>query len=295
MNADGIAEFLAVARSGTFTSAARALDVSVPHVSRQVRRLEARIGVVLFQRSTRSVRLTEAGEHLQRSCEKLSRDLDQAVDAVRSGETTLTGRVRIAAPTGSFETGFLAEALAAFATHHPGIELDVEFNPRSVDLIHDGYDLAIRADIGERAGLSCHALVARRRVAAASPGYLESFGMPLRPADLRHHTCIKTHSNTWTFTENGRRRDIPVHGRLRFNSGPSIRAACEAGLGVAYMVYEGFGDAIATGRVVPVLESFWRDDAVMYAVHPETDHLASRVEKLVTHLKLWAERPVDIY
>ncbi len=290
MNAEGLSEFLAVARSGTFTGAARALDVSVPHVSRQIRRLEARLGVILFQRTTRSVRLTEAGRRLQESSERISHDLDQALDEVRSGETALTGRVRVAAPTGSFEAGFMADALATFAIDHPEIELDVEFSPRWVDLINDGYDLAIRADTSDRAGLSCHPLVARRRVAAASPDYLKAFGTPHRPAELRHHTCIKTHTNTWSFTENGRRRDVAIHGRLRFNSGPSIRAACEAGLGVAYMVEDGFGDAIATGRVIPILKDFWRDDAVMYAVHPETDHLPNRVAALLAHLKRAAER-----
>lgn len=294
MNADGISEFLAVARAGTFTAAARALDVSVPHVSRQVQRLEARLGAVLFQRTTRSVRLTETGERLRLSCEKLAHDLDQALDAVRSQEMALTGRVRVAALTGSFESGFLADALTAFATDHPNIELDVEFSPRHVDIIHDGYDLAIRTDTRDRAGLSCHPLVARRRVAAAHPSYLERFGTPQRPADLSHHTCIKTHSNTWVFTENGRRREIHVHGRLRFNSGPAILAACEAGLGIAYMVREGFGDALATERLVPVLETHWRDDSVVYAVHPETEHLPSRVDALVSHLKGWAERPADM-
>ena len=289
MTADGIGEFRAVSRAGSFTGAARSLDVSVPHVSRQVQRLEAKLGVVLFQRTTRSVRLTDAGQRLRQHCERISQDLDLALDEVRFGQVTLSGRVRVAAPTGSFENGFMAEARVSVACDHPDIELDGEFSPRWVDIVNDGYDLAIRADTSDRAGLTFHPLVARRRVAAASPKYLKEHGIPQKPADLRDHVCIKTHTNTWSFTENGRRREVAIHGRLRVNSGAAIRAACEAGLGVAYMVEDGFDDSISSGRVVPVLEEFWRDDAVIYAVHPETEHLPSRVSALLEHLKRAAQ------
>lgn len=290
MNAEGISEFLAVARTGSFTAAARALGVSVPHVSRQVRRLETRLDVKLFQRSTRSVRLTDPGEALRSDCEGIAQDLDRALEAARSDRQALTGRLRITAPTGSFEAQFLADAMTAFALAHPGIELDMDYSPRRVDIVREGFDLAIRSDAGHSAGLSCHPLIERQRVAAASPDYLDRFGVPQCPADLQNHSCIKTQSNSWAFTENGRRRDVPVHGRLRFNSGPTIRAAAEAGLGIAYMVRDGFDDAVTSGRLIPVLEPFWRAEASLHLIHPEMKPAPRRLTMLIEHLQGWADQ-----
>ena len=290
MQAQGISEFLAVARSGSFTRAAETLDVSVPHVSRQVRRLESDLGVALFLRSTRSVRLTPTGERLRAECEEIAQRLEQALGTARAADTSLSGRIRVAALSGTFTDTVLAPAFAEFAATHPEIELDIDFSPRRIDLLHEGFDLAIRASADETPGLTTRVLANRRRIAAASPDYLEEFGAPARPADLRRHACIRSLSNTWSFTENGRRRDVAVHGRLRFNAGSALREACERGLGIAYMAEEGYGDALATGRVVPVLEPYWRADATIYAVYPTTDYLPERLSRLIAHLEQEAAR-----
>ncbi len=284
MNHDGVSEFLAVAQFGSFTKAARALDVSIPHVSRQVRRLEHRLGVTLFQRSTRSVQLTPIGERLRKDLDIVASQLDLALNMARASDTALAGRIRIASMSGSFADDVLSPAIASFAKRHPDVELDVDFSPRRVDLIHDGYDLAIRAGAEEPNGLIARRLTDRRRIAAASPDYLSRFGTPQVPADLRDHECIRTVSNAWSFVENGRRREISVSGRLRFNAGAAIRAACEAGLGIAYMAEEGFGDAIASQTLIPVLEPYWRESLTIFAVYPKSDYVPDRLEQFVSHL-----------
>lgn len=285
MDAAGVSEFLAVARAGSFTKAAQALDVSVPHVSRQVSRFEARLGVVLFHRTTRAVSLTEVGESLFRDCEKIAARMDEAFNTARISDTSLSGRIRIASMSGSFADEVLVPAFASFAKAHPDVSLDVDFSPRKVDLIHDGYDLAIRSGVEDPNGLVVRCLADRRRIAAASPEYLSIFGTPQVPSDLRHHDCIRTVSNAWSFEEKGRRRDISVTGRLRFNAGSAVRMACEAGLGIAYMAEEGFGDSIERGRLVPILQPFWRNSMTIHAVYPSADYVPVRLEQLVSHLE----------
>lgn len=285
MDSAGVSEFLAVARAGSFTKAAQALDVSVPHVSRQVRRLEAKLGIVLFHRTTRAVTLTSVGQRLFRDCESIATHLDQAFNTARAADTSLSGRIRIASMSGSFADEVVVPALATFAKAHPEVSLDVDFSPRKVDLIHDGYDLAIRSGVEEPNGLIIRRLAERLRIAAASPEYLRNFGTPQVPSDLRHHDCIRTVSNAWSFEEKGRRREISVTGRLRFNAGSAVRTACEAGLGIAYMAEEGFADSIECGRLVPILKPYWRNSMTIHAVYPSADFVPERLEQLVSHLE----------
>ena len=281
MRTKGVAEFLAVASSGSFTTAGRSLGLSVAHVSRAVSALEKELGVKLFNRTTRSVRLTDAGEALHADCLEASHVLERALEKVQSTEQSLVGRIRLACVAGSYAETVVAPALATFAAAHPGVELDVDFDTRRVDLIRDGYDAAIRAgDVHDRS-LKAIRLASRQRVAAASPSYLERAGHPDHPSDLKDHECIRTFSNLWPFTDNGRRREIEVGGKLRFNSGVAIRTACERGLGIAYMAEQGFGDALRNGRLVPVLKPYWRADADISIVYPAKSYLPSRLSALI--------------
>ena len=290
MKTKGIAEFLAVANSSSFTTAGRSLGLSVAHISRTVGALEEELGVKLFNRTTRSVRLTQAGETLHADCLEASQVLERAIEKVQSNEQSLSGRIRLACVAGSFAETVVAPALAVFAAAHPNVELDVDFDSRRVDIIRDGYDAAIRAgDISDRS-LQSIRLASRKRVAAASPAYLARAGCPNHPADLKDHECIRTFSNLWAFTENDRQREIEVSGRLRFNSGIAIRAACEQGLGIAYMAEQGFGDAFHQEHLVPVLKPYWRTDADISIIFPAKSFLSSRLNALIHYIVTQSER-----
>lgn len=290
MNSDGLTEFLAVARAGSFTDAARVLGVSVPHVSRQVARLEDRLDTKLFQRNTRSVHLTSSGEILSKSSEKIADDLDAALAEVSSNQRSLEGRIRIASLSGSFADRVVGPAMNEMAALHPNIELIIDFNARQVDILSEGYDFAIRAGPMQSSDLIAKPLSTRTRIAAASPEYLANYGRPQHPNNLKDHQCILTHSNAWRFSDSGKLLDVTVAGRLRLNSGPAILDACSRGLGVAYMAVGGFEDKLANGTLVPILREFWHTDKSVHIVRPDRRFTPRRIEVAIAFLESHAKR-----
>lgn len=290
MNSDGLGEFLAVARAGTFTGAAGALGVSVAHVSRQIARLEERLGTKLFQRNTRSVRLTASGETLQLRAGKIADDLDAAFSEVSSAQHSLEGRLRVASLSGSFADQVVGPALNEMAVLHPGVEIEIDFNARQVDILSEGYDFAIRAGAMQSSGLIARALSSRTRVAAASPNYLKIHGIPQHPKDLKDHRCILTHSKTWQFSDEGREFDVAVSGRINLNAGPAILDACQQGLGVAYMAVGGYGNSLSSGAVTPVLHDFWHTGRSIHIVRPDRRFTPHRVGVAIAHIEAFAHR-----
>ncbi len=290
MNFDGLTEFLAVVRAGSFTGAAKILGVSVPHVSRQVARLEARLGTKLFQRNTRSVHLTQSGETLSKSSGKIADDLEAALSEVSSAQRNLDGRLRIAALSGSFADQVVGPAMNEMAAQHPDVEIVIDFNARQVDILREGYDFAIRAGPMQSSGLIARPLSSRTRVAAASPEYLAKNGEPLHPTELKDHQCILTHSNAWRFAENGKPLDVTVAGRLGLNSGPAILDACARGLGVAYMAVGGFGNTLSNGALTPILYDFWHTDRSIHIVRPDRRFTPRRVDVAMAFLETFAKR-----
>lgn len=290
MNSIGLTEFLAVARAGSFTGAAKVLGVSVPHVSRQVARLEQRLDTKLFQRSTRSVHLTPPGQTLHKSSEKIADDLEAALSEVSSAQRSLEGRLRIASLSGSFADQVVGPALNQMAVLHPGVEIVIDFNARQVDILSEGYDFAIRAGPMQSSGLIARPLSSRTRIAAASPEYLAKSGAPQHPTDLKHHQCILTHSKVWRFSDRGKPLDVAVSGQLSLNSGPAILDACARGLGVAYMAVGGFQNTLSNGTLTPILKDFWHTDRSIHIVRPDRRFTPRRVDVAIAILEDFAER-----
>ncbi len=285
MNTDGIAEFLAVARAGTFTGAAQILNVSIPHVSRQVSRLEERLGACLFKRSTRLVPLTPAGERLRVSAERISDDLEVALSDVSKATQELQGRLRIASMSGTFADQVVGPALVALAQEHPELSIEIDFNARKVDILREGYDLAIRSGVMEDSGLIAKRLASRVMVAAASKDYIAKHGMPEHPNDLAKHECITTNTKEWLFVENGRCIKLPIKSRLHFNSGPAVLEACENGLGIAYMASAGYEKAFSQKHLVPILYDYWHKEQPIYAVRADRQFTPQSVRFAIQKLE----------
>jgi DNA-binding transcriptional LysR family regulator len=290
MNSDGLTEFLAVVRARTFTSAAKSLGVSVPHVSRQIARLEGRLGTKLFHRNTRSVHLTQAGETLKKSAQQIDDDLEAALHEVSNTQRNLVGQLRIAALSGSFADQVVGPAMIEMAALYPEVEISIDFNARHVDLLREGYDFAIRAGPMQSSELIARPLSSRTRVAAASPEYLSKFDTPQRTSDLEGHQCILTHSNMWRFSDNGKPIDVAVSGRLSLNSGPAILDACTRGLGIAYMAIGGFGNTLSDGTLVPILNRYWHTDRSIHVVRPDRKFTPRKVEVAMSHLEAFAQK-----
>ncbi len=290
--------FAAVVETGSFTAAARRLERSKAAVSRQIHGLEERLGTLLLHRTTRALSLTGAGAALYERTVGPLADLRDAEAAVSSLQSSPRGRLRVSLPV-AYGRLVAAPALLALAEENPGLELDLSFSDRFVDLVGEGLDLAVR--IGE---LSDSSLVARRlgdarRMVCAAPAYLARRGVPQRPADLAVHDGLlyahQTHGPAWRFAGGVA---VQVRGRVRSDSGDALRAAALAGLGVAWLPDFYVAADLAAGRLVAVLEEHRAEPLGVWAVYPHRRHLSAKVRLAVDRLAEAAaaapatERPV---
>ncbi|MBW2941722.1 LysR family transcriptional regulator [Zhongshania aquimaris] len=282
-NFEGIIEFVAVAESQGFSAAAKQLGCSTSHVSRQVSRLEIRLGSVLLARTTRSVSLTEAGQAYYRQCRDLVDGLQQANEQVNAQQVQLNGTLRVSA-AGPFAEQFVVPALIEFAKCHPELTVDIDFNSHKVNLIEDGIDFAIRYGKLEDSGLVARKLLPRPLMAVASKIYLERYGCPTHPSQLKSHSCIVTNNSHWQFEDTGTPFYVKVNGRWKSNNAHAVVNACEQGLGIAYMPRINFLPSIKTGTLSAILEPYWSLGSGSWIVYQNRRFLPMRARLAIDHL-----------
>ncbi|CAA7623234.1 LysR family transcriptional regulator [Magnetospirillum sp. SS-4] len=284
---DGLQAFVRVAESGSFSEAARRLGLSKSMVSRQVSALEADLGVRLLHRTTRSLSPTEAGRAYLERCQRILADLDEANLLVSRLQAVPRGSLRVTAPL-SFGTGHLAAALPDFLERYPEIELDMNMTDRYVDLVDEGWDVAVRIGRLADSSLIARRLAPIRRVVCAAPAYLERHGVPRTPTELSGHDCL-SHSavNPWEWrfaTPDGPLPPVEIRGRFHADNGDVLRVMALAGQGLTFLPTFFVGDDIRAGRLVPVLEEFVPLDVALHAVYPHNRHLSPKVRAFVNHL-----------
>lgn len=282
-NFDGIIEFVSVAQSQGFSSAAKQLGCSTSHVSRQVSKLEKRLGCALFARTTRLVNLTPQGLNYYHQCRDLVTGLQQANEQISSQQLKLEGTLRVSA-AGTFAEQQVAPALMEFALLHPELSIEVDFNTKKVNFIEDGVDFAIRYGKLEDSGLVARKLLAHPMMAVASKSYLEKFGMPNSPADLKSHSCIISNNDHWLFEHQGQQDNIKVSGRWKSNNAHAVVNACEQGLGIAYMPQHNFLTSVELNKLTPILAPFWRKDSNSWVVYQNRRFLPMRARMAIDHL-----------
>ncbi|TQV88738.1 LysR family transcriptional regulator [Aliikangiella coralliicola] len=289
---EGVVEFVTVAQTNGFSAAAKQLGCSTSHVSRQVSRLEARLGCALLARTTRLVSLTQSGTAYYEHCKDLVLGLQQANEQVSMQQFQLNGTLRVSG-AGTFAEQFVAPALMEFALQHPDLTINMDFNSRMVNFVEDGIDFAIRYGKLTDSGLVARKLLDRPMMAVASPDYLKQHGIPKRPDHLKYHSCIISNNDHWSFEHNGIASNIRVDGRWRSNNAHCVVAACEQGLGIAYMPKSSFITSIERGKLTPVLEPYWRNDASSWIVYQNRRYLPMRarlaIDYLVQHFADWQE------
>ncbi len=276
----GYIEFMAVAETESFTAAAKKLAISTSHVSRQVSRLEKQLGIRLFARTTRRVSLTEAGIEYYKSCKDVLVGLEEANARARGEHSELTGHIRISA-AGDFAETVVAEILVEFLQLHPGLTIDMEFNTRVVNIVDEGFDFAIRYGQLRESNLVARKLIDRRLVAAASQSYVDKFGMPEMPEDLKKHNCIITNANRWVFESVENIHEIKVQGNWRANSARAALAAAKAGQGIIYMPDTSFGSLLRDGDLVSILNDYSHRKMPTWIVYPDRRFLTYRARKAV--------------
>ncbi|MGK0445392.1 MAG: DNA-binding transcriptional LysR family regulator [Bermanella sp.] len=289
---EGIIEFVAVAESQGFSAAAKQLGVSTSHVSRQVSRLEERLGSALLARTTRLVSLTESGLLYYQQCKELVNGLQQANEQVSLEQLQLSGTLRVSA-AGAFAEQFVAPVLMEFAKLHPELSIDMDFNSRMVNFVEDGIDFSIRYGQLQDSGLVARKLLDRPMMAAASPRYLQEYGSPAHPKELKQHSCLISNNEHWRFDDNGKELNLKVHGRWRSNNAHAVVKACEQSLGIAYMPKSSFLQSIELGILTPLLQNYWSSGASSWIVYKNRRFLPLRarlaIEYLLEHFKNWRE------
>lgn len=281
---DQIRAFVATARTGSFTSAAEQLGTSNRLTSKYVAELEARLGVRLFQRTTRKVGLTAAGEDLLSRAPLLIDDLDDLLAEVSEGSRGLTGVLRVSAPV-TFGEIYVASMLGRFAETHPDLSIDLRLNDRYVDLAAEGIDLAFRIGSFDLASLKVRRLGSFRSIVVASPDYIARNGVPEIPAELAQHACIvdtnRRNARRWVFKDNDAKTGVAVSSRFEVNSARAAIELAVQGLGIAYTPRFALGSDFEEGRLLPLLEDYSGEAGELGAVYLEGRTLPRKVRALV--------------
>ena len=281
-----------VVELGSFTAAANALGISHSIVSRQIRQLENQLGAQLLNRTTRRFALTAAGQQYYLASRDILDALDAADRAVMQQQALPSGSLRINAPM-AFGALELAAWLPQFAAQYPQLQLDLVCNDRMVDLIEEGFDVALRLTRGlPDSTLVARKLASSRMVAVASPAYLARHGRPVSPADLARHDCLRytlaDHPDTWSFMDaGGATLSVPVRGNLQANTGIALRTAALAGMGIACTAAFIVRDALASGALVQVLPAYTLAPRNLYALYPHSRHLSPKVRALIDFAVAW--------
>jgi DNA-binding transcriptional LysR family regulator len=275
-----------VVELGSFTAAGAALGISHSIVSRQVRQLESQLGAQLLNRTTRRFALTAAGQEYYLASRDILDALDAADRAVAMHQAQPSGSPRINAPM-AFGTLELAAWLPDFTRRYPHIHIDLVCNDRIVDLIDDGFDVALRLARGlPDSTLVARQLASSRTVAVASPAYLARHGHPATPQDLAQHNCLMYTAGEkpaeWSFTDgDGATHKVAVRGSLQANTSVALREAAVGGMGIAGAAGFIVRDALRSGQLVEVLPGYTLRPRTLYALYPHSRQLSPKVRVFV--------------
>jgi DNA-binding transcriptional LysR family regulator len=274
--------FLALVRRGTFAAAADEVGVSRAMASKHIRALEARLGLRLFNRTTRRTRLTEAGERYFRQVDTLLADLDSIEARLGEEAASVRGLLTLAAPP-AYGAFVLAPIVAAFMSTYPEISVCMTLADRPVDLVDEGIDVAITVrDLTDSSNVA-RRLSAVRLIVCGAPAYLVRHGTPHRPEDLTRHNCLPyaeagAHLHTdWQFLYNGETFDIRVQGNFVSNVGNALRNLAVSGVGLVRLPDYIVATDLASGALVELLADFAPPLRPVYALYPHREHLPRKV------------------
>ncbi|WP_296000769.1 LysR family transcriptional regulator [Rugamonas sp.] len=280
--------FVEVVRKDGFARAAEALDTSPAYVTRYISDLETHLNTRLLNRSSRKMSMTASGEALFERAKSILDDVAEAEAIVSSATMQPRGLLRINAPL-SFGILHLAPLWAKFMRQYPDVRLDVALIDRVVDIVEEGYDLAIRIS---RSGSTSHVarkLAVSHNIVCASPDYLQRHGTPRAPADLLLHRCIgysySATADEWSFFDgDGKPHPVKVPCVMHVNNGDTARAAALGGMGIIWQPSFLIGADLRAGRLLPLLPDYHLPDIDVQAVYPSRRHLSAKVRVMIDFL-----------
>ncbi|GAA3899222.1 LysR substrate-binding domain-containing protein [Halomonas cibimaris] len=280
---DRIEAFVEVIRMGTFVAAARELSVSPSHVSRLVTQLEQQLDCALLYRTTRQIRLTDAGTLYYRHCRQLFDGFRDAEAAIGDLQGRPHGKLSLTSAT-TFGERFIAPLVNDFQIAHPQLEVRMHFTNRQVDIIDEGFDVAIRMGRLEDSSLIAKRLCERREYVVGAPAYFARAPQPHALTELHRHRCLIGSRNHWRFAVDGARREVRVDGPWRANSGPALLDAALKGLGLAQLPGYYVKKHLDNGDLISVLDAYRHDDNAVWAVFPRHRQRSPKLHYFINHL-----------
>lgn len=280
---DGVDEVVAVADTGSFAKAAQLLGVSTSHVSRAVARIEARLAVPIFARTTRIVSPTDAGRALIAQFRPLVTARDEVIATLDHGPEP-QGHLRITCSVG-LGLHFVTPILLDYMRAYPKVQVQYDLTDRLVDVVGEGYDVAIRTGNLPDSRLIRTQIARRTFVTCAAPAYVERRGAPVAIDELGQHDCVLGVGDHWHFRDQSGLRSIRPPSHWRFNNGSAVAQCAIAGFGICQLPEFYVHDAVASGALVPVLESYRAPPQPVWAVFPARRHMVTRVELLIERLR----------
>jgi len=277
--------FEQVVESGSFTAAGKKLGLPTSSVSRRVSRLEDTLGTRLLQRTTRQLHLTDAGRLFHSYTHRIAEDLDNAERAITEMSEQPRGTIRVTAPDDAGMWGMIERFMEAY----PDVTVEIEISRRKVDIVAEGFDVALRggAEPGTPGSLIARRVGYSTRMLVASPEYLQQHGTPSHPSELADHPAVVfvpwTGNDQWTMQWEGEAITIPVHGRFRSNHLRMVAEATRAGFGIAQCIGEFISNDLESGRLVQILGGAVFDTSALWIIYPSKRHLSPAVRAFIDH------------
>jgi DNA-binding transcriptional LysR family regulator len=290
--------FSEVAKQQGFAAAARELDLSTSAVSRYVIDLEDWMGVQLFQRTTRKLSVTEAGKTYLDRCQRVIAEVNDIQHAASDRQIEPSGSFRITAPV-FIAKDFVQALLPAFLNRFPNVQLEFVVVDRYVDIVAEGFDLAIRAGEMRDSTLVARKLIDVGLKLVASPAYFDQHGKPKTIADLKNHNCLidtgPAYANRWPVVAKKNAKSITVQGNVRVNSGEIVRSLALAGVGIALLPAFFVNEDVHNGRLISFFDANVRFSGGLFAVYPQHRHLSPTVRTFVDHLVGHIDQLLAVY
>jgi DNA-binding transcriptional LysR family regulator len=286
MDLNELLVFAKVVQAGSFTSAARGLRMPKSTVSRKVSELEERIGAQLLQRTTRKLRLTEVGQAYYEHCARIVAEAEEAELAVTRMQAAPHGLLRVTAP---LTFSLLGPLVADFMKSYPEVQLEMVCTDRAVDLVAEGFDLAIRAGRLADSSLMVRRLGSIERLVVAAPSYVKARGAPRSPKELEKHDCLLfgagREGNVWNLQTGSKSVEVAIRARLVVNEPDLLRAVALAGAGITLLPNILCTLDITEGRLQRILPAWGSPGAPVHAVYPSTRHPSPKVLAFVDFLR----------
>jgi DNA-binding transcriptional LysR family regulator len=286
---DGFVIFVELINHGSFTKTAAASGHSTSYISKEINKLEARVGIRLINRTTRKISLTTEGQLYFQQCLQIVDSAKQAQAALLGQQQEPTGTLKLSCPV-SLGLSRLQSVLAEFMTAHPKIKIELELNDRQVDLVAEGFDLAIRASHKlDDSSLISRRFMRSKAVVIASPAYLAEYGTPLTPKELIDHKTISysniKHPDLWEFIDDkGHSAVVKVDSHVLTNSSEMEIALCLAGKGITQMPYFNLHGELEDGRLIELFPTYQKKLIDVYLVYPSRRHMSSKVRLFIDYV-----------